>query len=92
MTDCIEKGHTEKSPREELEVKDRPVSYLIHHSFTYPLEPDKVKVVYGCAAKFGHTSLNHQLLRGPDQTNQLVCKVIQNGLKMTTLLMTVQRD
>ena len=72
MTDYIEKGHAEKIPKEELEVKDRPVWYLPHHPVTHPLKPDKVRVVYDCAAKFGQTSLHHQLLQGPDQTNQLV--------------------
>ena len=72
MTDYIKKGHAEKIPKEELEVRDRPVWYLPHHPVTHPLKPDKVRVVYDCAAKFGQTSLNHQLLQGPDQTNQLV--------------------
>jgi len=72
ITDYIEKGHAEKVPKEELEVKDRPVWYLPHHPVTHPLKPDKVRVVYDCAAKFRQTSLNHQLLQGSDQTNQLV--------------------
>ena len=72
MTDYIEKGHTERIPEEELEVHDRPVWYLPHHPVTHPLKPDKVRVVYDCAAKYGGTSLNQQLLPGPDQTNQLV--------------------
>ena len=72
MTDYIENGHAQKVPKEELEVKDRPVWYLPHHPVTHPLKPDKVRVVYDCAAKFGQTSLNHQLLQGPDQTSQLV--------------------
>ena len=29
-------------------------------------------MVYDCAAKLGQTSLNQQLLQGPDQTNQLL--------------------
>ena len=91
MTDYIEKGHTEKIPKEELEVNDIPVWYLIHHPVTHPLKPNKVRVVYDCAAKFGQTLLNHQLLQGPDQTNQLVCTVIHNGLKPSEW-MYVDRD
>ena len=72
MTDYIEKGHAERIPEEELEVNDRPVWYLPHHPVIHPLKPDKVRVVYDCAAKYGGTSLNQQLLPGPDQTNQLV--------------------
>ena len=72
MADYIENGHAERVPDEELEVKDRPVWYLPHHPVTHPLKPGKVRVVYDCAAKYGGTSLNQQLLQGPDQTNQLV--------------------
>ena len=71
--DYIESGHAEKVPDEELErTEDRPVWYLPHHPVTHPLKPGKVRVVYDCAAKYGGTSLNQQLLQGPDQTNQLV--------------------
>ena len=70
--DYIEKGHAEKVPEEELNTRDKPVWYLPHHPVTYSLKPDKVRVVYNCAAKFRQTSLNEQLLQGPDQTNQLV--------------------
>lgn len=72
MTDYIEKGHAERIPKEEFEENDRPVWYLPHHPVTHPLKPDKVRVVYDCAAKYGGTSLNQQLLQGPDQMNQLV--------------------
>ena len=59
-------------PEEELNTRDRPVWFLPHHPVTHPLKPNKVRVVYDCAAKFGQTSLFQQLLQGPDQTNQLV--------------------
>ena len=72
MNDYIEKGHAEMVPEEELNLRNRPVWFLPHHPVTHPLKPDKVRVVYDCAAKFGQTSLNQQLLQGPDQTNQLV--------------------
>ncbi|XP_015748010.1 PREDICTED: uncharacterized protein LOC107327777 [Acropora digitifera] len=72
MNDYIEKGHAEMVPEEELNLRNRPVWFLPHHPVTHPMKPDKVRVVYDCAAKFGQTSLNQQLLQGPDQTNQLV--------------------
>ena len=42
------------------------------HAVKNPLKPDRVRFVYDCAAKYGGTSLNQQLLQGLDQTNQLV--------------------
>ena len=59
-------------PEEELNTRNRPVWFLPHHPVTHPLKPDKVRVVYDSAEKFGQTSLNQQLLLGPDQINQLV--------------------
>ena len=72
MNDYIDKGHAEMVSEEELNTRNRPVRFLPHHPVTHPLKPDKVRVVYDCVAKFGQTSLNQQLLQGPDQTNQLV--------------------
>ena len=77
MADYIENGHASRVPDEELKVKDRPVWYLPHHPVTHPLKPGKVRVVYDCAAKYGGTSLNQQLLEEPDQTNQLVGVLIR---------------
>ena len=68
----MDKGHAEKILKEELEVEDRPIWYLPRHPVTHPLKPDKVRVVYDCAARYGGTSLNQQLLQGPDKTNQWV--------------------
>ncbi|XP_030844258.1 uncharacterized protein LOC105444708 [Strongylocentrotus purpuratus] len=48
------------------------VWYLPHHPVINPLKPDKLRIVYDCAAEFQGTSLNSQLLQGPDYTNKLV--------------------
>ena len=72
INNYIEKGHTERVPDKESTVLDKPVWYLPHHPVTHPLKPEKVRVVYDCAAKYNQTSLNHELLQGPDETNRLV--------------------
>ena len=59
-------------PTDELQPGDRQVWYLLHHPVTHPLKPEKVRVVFDCAAQFAHTSLNRQLLQGPDLTNSIV--------------------
>ena len=51
MNDYIEKGHAERVPDEESRVLDKPVWHLPHHPVTHPLKPERVRVVYDCAAK-----------------------------------------
>ena len=71
MNDYVEKGHAERVPDEESKVLDQPVWYLPHHLVTHTLKPEKMRVVYDYAAKHSQTSLNHELLQGPDETNRL---------------------
>ena len=65
----IEKGYAARVPQEE---SDDIISYLPHHPVFHPYKPGKVRVVFDCMAKFQGTSLNDQLLSGPDLTNSLV--------------------
>ena len=77
MQEYIDQGHAEKVPVEELEVKDRPLWYLPHHTVTHPLKPGKVRVVFDCAAKFEGVSLNDELMQGPDVANSVVGVLIR---------------
>ena len=46
--------------------------YIPHHGVVHPAKPGKVCVVFDCSAECRGTSLNNQLISGPDLTNQLV--------------------
>ena len=58
-------------PEEELYPNSKPLWYLPHHAVFHPCKPDKLRVVFDCAARFKGTSLNDQLLHDPDLTNSL---------------------
>ena len=60
-----------KYPEDRLMNRVGAIWYLPHHPVLNPNKPDKVRVVFDCAACYQGTSLNDQLLQGPDLTNNL---------------------
>nr|XP_027231842.1 uncharacterized protein LOC113823416 [Penaeus vannamei] len=51
---------------------DGKVWYLPHHPVLNPKKPEKCRIVFDCAAKYGGSSLNDHVHQGPDLTNGLV--------------------
>ena len=72
MDNLLKKCYAHQAPESLLDQPLQPVWYLPHHPVLNPKKPDKLRVVFDCAAKFHGTSLNNQLLQGPDLTNTLV--------------------
>ena len=58
-------------PKERLQNSGKSW-YLPHHPVFHPQKPEKVRVVFDCSAKYRGTSLNDQLLQGPDLANSLI--------------------
>ena len=67
----IAKGHARKLTKEQAEQRSNVTWYLPHHPVTSPNKPGRIRVVLDAAAKFQGTSLNDQLLQGPDYINNL---------------------
>ena len=70
LTDMINSGYAEVVPQDQLDGKDGSVWYLSHHGVYHP-KKQTLRVVFDCGAGFKGTSLNCQLLEGPDLTNSL---------------------
>ena len=66
MDNLLEKGYARKVPDEEYEKQSDTTWYLPHHPVFHPQKPNKLRVVFDCAAEYGGTSLNKELLQGPD--------------------------
>lgn len=70
LSDVIEKGYAEKIPEDQLMHAEGKVWYLPHHGVVHP-QKGNLRVVFDCGAEFKGTSLNSQLLQGPDLTSSL---------------------
>ena len=70
MEEMMKNGYAEEV-QEEVPNKGH-IWYLPHHGVRHPQKPEKLRVVFDCAAKFHDISLNDKLLQGPDLTNDLL--------------------
>ena len=71
FTDVISNGYAEKVPQHQLDGVEGKVWYIPHHGVYHPRK-NTLRVVFDCAATFKGTSLNSQLLQGPNLTSSLL--------------------
>ena len=71
MRDVIDKGYAARIPDQELVCEEGRKWYIPHHGVYHP-QKKKIRVVFDCAAEYRGTSLNKELIQGPDLTNSLV--------------------
>lgn len=71
MTETIEKGYAKEVPYAEIDKESGRIWYIPHHGVYHPTK-HKLRVVFDCAATYQGTSLNMQLLQGPDLTSTLI--------------------
>lgn len=71
MTEVLEKGYAEEVPMAEICKSCNRIWYIPHHR-VYHRTKHKIRVVFDCAATFQGTSLNSQLLQGPNLTSSLI--------------------
>ena len=57
----------------------------------HPQKPNKVRVVFDCAARFRETSLNDQLLQGPDLMNNLTGVLLRFRQERVALVADVEQ-
>ncbi|KAI2647225.1 Arginine--tRNA ligase [Labeo rohita] len=74
--DILKKGHAKKVPEEELDRNDGREWYIPHHGVCHKRKK-KIRVVFDFAASFQGTSLNSELLQGPDLTNTLLGVILR---------------
>ena len=71
MLKLIDAGYAELVPSTEIGFSDKSW-YLPHHGVINDKRPEKLRVVFDCAAKFRGESLNDKVYQGPDLNNKLL--------------------
>lgn len=72
MDSYIYKGYAKKLSNVEVAFEPENTWFLPHHAVTNPNKPGKTRLVFDEAASYKGTSLNDQLVTGPDLLNSLV--------------------
>ena len=89
MAEYLRKGYGQAVDRNRESVEGS-TWYLLHHSVLYPLKPEKVRIVFDCAAQYEGISINRKLIQGPDHTNKLVGVLINFHEDKIALVADVQ--
>ena len=90
METYINKGYARRIPYNLL-VTDNAKWYLPHHPILHPRKPNKVRVVFDCAAQHKGISLNDALYQGPVLTNSLVIVLIRFRENPITLVADIEQ-
>ena len=72
IQDLLKRGYAEPVLDANIEGPRGKTWYLPHHPVINLKKPEKVRIVYDCAAKFRGTSLNDTIKQGPNLTNTLI--------------------
>ena len=65
--------------------------YISHFGVFHPKKPDKIRVVFDCAAKVGGISLNDFLLQGPEHINDLQGILIRFRVNPVAIMGDIER-
>ena len=77
MDSYISIGFARNLSEKELAKDSNTQWYLQHHPVTSPTKPGKVRIGFDAAAEYEGTSLNKNLLIGPDMTDSLVSVLLR---------------
>ncbi|XP_045122646.1 uncharacterized protein LOC123511097 [Portunus trituberculatus] len=72
MKRLVDEGHAERALHLDSPPAAGTVWYLPHHPVLNHKKPEKVRIVFDCAATYMSTSLNDQVMQRPDLNNDLM--------------------
>ena len=83
-------NYARKVPQDQISRNDGVVWYLPHHNVFNPRKPEKVRIVFDCAATYHGKSLNGNVLQGPDFTNSLVGVLLRSRQESVALMADIE--
>ncbi|XP_043212074.1 uncharacterized protein LOC122376326 [Amphibalanus amphitrite] len=89
MNGLLEKGHAEPASM-AYPPEEGKMWYIPHHSVQHPAKPEKTRVVFDGSARYGGTSLNDQLLQGPNLSNTLIGVLIRFRKERVAFMADIQ--
>lgn len=90
MEDLLTKGYAEAVVECPESVAEGPEWYIPHHPVFSQSKPDKVRIVFDCAAKHHGLSLNDVVLQGPQMTNNLQAVLLNFRKESVALISDVE--
>ena len=90
METVLSSGHAELVPQNQLSKQDGKVWHIPHHAVFHP-KKGNLRVVFDCSASYQGTSLNAELLQGPNLTNTLIGALTRFRLGQIALMADIEK-
>ena len=71
----LKNGYATKLNTKLYNENNEIVNYIPHHRVKNVSKPGKICVIFDVGAKYNNTSLNENLLKGPDYLRRLACLI-----------------
>ena len=90
MDKYLTEGALRRVPDDEVPMF-KPLWYLPHHAVWHPRKPKELRIVFDCASMSGGTSLNEQLLRGPENTSTIIGVILRFRVDDVAVTVDIKR-
>ena len=90
IEEYVNKGYARKLRPDEVSNTSATTWSLPHHPVFHPAKPGKTRIVFDAAAKFENTSLNDNLLQGPNLANEIVDVLIRFRKERVAVVADIQ--
>ena len=91
MGKILAKGHASRVLKANTKEGKGQVWYLPHFGVYHPKKPEQIRVVFDSSAEYEGTSLNKELIAGPDMMNSLLGVLIRFRKETTAVMCDIEQ-